>query len=106
MSDLPVLEIARIRVIPGGVEGFEAALREAAPLLLSSPGCLGADVYRVAERPDEYRLVVRWRTMDDHRIGFQGSAAFRRWREILGPWFDGLPQVEHFVDGANLDPAN
>jgi quinol monooxygenase YgiN len=102
MTDLPVLEIARIRIVSGGSEGFEAALREAAPLLLASPGCLGAEIYRVAEEPGGFRLVVRWRTVDDHRTGFQASPAFRRWREILGPWFEGLPQVEHLTDGQVL----
>ena len=103
MTDLPVIEIARIRVVPGRAERFEAALREAAPLLLASPGCLGAEVYRTVEEPGEFRLVVRWRTVDDHRVGFQGSQAFRRWRELLGPWFDGVPHVEHLVDGRALD---
>lgn len=97
-----VLEIARIRVVPGAAAGFEAALAAAVPLLTTSPGCLGVTLFRAHEAPGEYRLLVRWRSVADHVQGFQASPAFAEWRRLLGPFFDGLPEVEHLVEGRVL----
>lgn len=97
-----VIEIARIRVVPGGAGAFEAVLHEAAPLLCRSPGCLGAALHRCAEAPGEYRLLVQWRSLEDHIQGFQQSEAFTAWRRLLGPWFDGLPEVEHLLAAVPL----
>ena len=32
----------------------------------------------------------------DHTIGFRQSPAFTEWRDIVGPFFAGAPNVEHY----------
>ena len=33
-----------------------------------------------------------------HTVGFRQSAAFTQWREVIGPFFQSPPNVEHFDD--------
>ena len=43
-------------------------------------------------------LLVEWEDLEAHTVGFRESERFARWREIIGPFFDGPPKVEHFAD--------
>jgi len=90
-----ILEIAQIDVKPGSEVAFEAGVKEAAPLFNAAKGCHGLQLQRGIERPSSYILVVRWATLEDHTVAFRESAAFTRWRELVGPCFAGPPQVQH-----------
>jgi heme-degrading monooxygenase HmoA len=93
-----VLEIADFAVLPGREDEFAAAYREAVALLSATPGFRGARMTRGIETPTRFVLLVEWDTVEAHTVGFRESAAFTRWRELIGPYFDGLPRVEHFHD--------
>jgi heme-degrading monooxygenase HmoA len=67
-----------------------------APAPLISPGYLSHQLQRSIETPNRYALLVQWRSLEDHTVGFRGSAAFAAWRAHLGPFLDGAPVVEHF----------
>ncbi|HRO10226.1 antibiotic biosynthesis monooxygenase [Amaricoccus sp.] len=87
------LEIAEITVTDAA--GFEAAVARARPLFLGAEGCHGMALHRVVETPEVYRLVVKWRTVEDHMETFRGSEAFQAWRALVGPFFAGPPKVTH-----------
>jgi len=91
-----VREVARIIVLPGREEQFEAAVAAAAPLFQRAKGARTLVLERSDENPLEYRLVVGWDSIDDHVSGFRGSDGFRRWRELIGDTIAGLPEVAHF----------
>jgi hypothetical protein len=42
-------------------------------------------------------LRIEWATLEDHTVGFRGSAAFTQWRAQVGPFFAAAPVVEHFA---------
>lgn len=90
-----VLEVATITVLPGHERAFEAAVAEAIPLFEAAQGALAMSLAATVERPTVYRLLVTWASLDDHLVGFRESAAFVRWRELIGPHLDGAPEVEH-----------
>ena len=71
-----VLEIAQIDVKPGTEAAFEAAVRQAAPLLCRTRGYVRAELLRSLEIPTRYRLLVQWETVENHTMDFQKSAAF------------------------------
>ena len=48
------------------------------------------------EAPGEYRLLVRWQTLEDHTVGFRGSEAYQEWRRLLHHFYDPFPTVEHY----------
>jgi heme-degrading monooxygenase HmoA len=51
---------------------------------------------RCLEQPNRYVLLVEWETLEDHTVGFRGSAAYEEWRKLLHHFYDPFPSVEHF----------
>ncbi|MGR7023161.1 antibiotic biosynthesis monooxygenase family protein [Geodermatophilus sp. URMC 62] len=91
-----VLEHALLSVRPGREAAFEAAFAEAEPIIASTPGFGGLTLSRRLERPGTYLLLVTWATLEDHTVGFRGSAGYREWSRLLHPFYDPFPTVEHF----------
>jgi heme-degrading monooxygenase HmoA len=48
------------------------------------------------EDPWRYLLLVEWEALEDHSIGFRGSAAYERWQSLLHHFYDPFPVVEHY----------
>lgn len=93
-----ILEAAVLNVKPGQESDFEAAMRAARPLIAETPGFIGIDVQRCMERPSNYLLLVRWRTLEDHAVGFRQSDRYQKWREALHRFYDPFPVVEHYEE--------
>jgi len=91
-----IVELAQLTIIPGRELEFEAVFRVAIEALGASAGYLAHELRRSVEAPNRYVLHVEWATLEDHTVGFRGSAAFTRWRAQVGPFFDLPPVVEHF----------
>jgi len=92
----PVLEVALLNVIPGQEAEFEAAFGEARSIIASMSGYLGLELQRCMETPNRYVLLVRWRTVEDHTIGFRESAEYHQWKALLHHFYDPFPLVEHY----------
>ena len=93
-----ILEIADIRIQPGQQAAFETAIQHGLATVASrAPGFKGAQVNRGIESPERYILQIRWETLEDHTVGFRQGPLFAQWRAIVGPFFTGPPQVEHFT---------
>jgi heme-degrading monooxygenase HmoA len=91
-----ITEVATITVQPGGEAAFEAAVAEAVGVLRRAEGCLGVALNRCVEEPARYDVVIRWRTLEDHTVGFRGSPLFAEWRALVGPHFAEPPSVKHY----------
>jgi len=91
-----ILEVAVLPVIEGREAEFEAAFREASPIIASMPGYLGHELQRCIEAPSRYLLLVRWETLEEHTVGFRASPEYQRWRTLLHHFYDPFPAVEHF----------
>jgi heme-degrading monooxygenase HmoA len=91
-----ILEVAILNVRPGQGATFEAVFRQASPIIGSMPGYLGHELQRCLEVEDKYVLLVRWETLEDHTVGFRGSAQYREWKALLHHFYDPFPVVEHF----------
>lgn len=92
-----ILEVAVLTVRAGTEGDFEAAFRQAQAIIAASPGYLGHELQRCLERPKQYVLLVRWRTLEDHTVGFRQSAAYQHWKTLLHHFYDPFPTVEHYV---------
>lgn len=93
----PVLEVAILHVIPGEQAAFEAAFGKAQDIIASMDGYLGNELQRCLEQPNQYVLLVRWRTLEDHTIGFRQSAEYGQWKALLHHFYDPFPVVEHYT---------
>jgi heme-degrading monooxygenase HmoA len=91
-----ILEVAMLDVIPGRTAAFEAAFDQAQHIIAGMAGYRSHQLQRCLEQPDRYLLLVEWDTLEDHTVGFRGSAAYQQWRALLHHFYDPLPAVEHF----------
>jgi len=91
-----VLELAILNVRCGQEASFEAAMREARPLIAASPGFESLDLRRCVETPNRYVLLVGWKNVEDHTAGFRQSDRYQKWRELLHHFYDPFPTVEHY----------
>jgi heme-degrading monooxygenase HmoA len=93
-----ILESAILHVRAGQAEAFEAAMKEARPLIAATPGFRGLEVLPCLERPGSYLFLVRWDKLEDHTEGFRKSDRYETWRALLHHFYDPFPTVEHFSD--------
>ena len=92
-----ILELADIRIQPGQNAAFEEAIqRGVATVASKAKGFRGFKVNRGIESAERYILQIFWDTLEDHTVGFRQSELFTQWRAIVGPFFAGPPNVEHF----------
>lgn len=91
---------------PETCRAFEAAFRQASPLIAATPGYLGHTLDRRLEAPGRYLLLVEWETLEAHTVGFRQSVAYQEWKALLHHFYHPFPTVEHFeqvdlTDGRN-----
>jgi heme-degrading monooxygenase HmoA len=91
-----ILEVAILNVRDGQAEEFEAAFRQASPIIASMRGYLAHELQRCLEAPNRYILLVRWETLEDHTVGFRQSAEYQEWKRLLHHFYDPFPTVEHY----------
>lgn len=102
-----ILEIMEITVAAGKEDDF---LRDAASGLVAifsqAKGCKGAQIRASPEAPSEFRLLVRWETLENHIVDFRQSEGVVAWRKLISPYFDGPPTIKNWtvaIDGFGLD---
>ena len=92
-----ILELADIRIQPGQQAAFDEAIQRGLTTVIArAKGFQGFKVNKGIENPERYILQIFWATLEDHTVGFRESALFTEWRAIVGPFFAGPPNVEHF----------
>jgi heme-degrading monooxygenase HmoA len=91
-----ILESAHLDVKPGHERAFEATSAEARSIIASMPGFISLELQRCIETPNRYLLLVRWRTLEDHTVGFRTSPEYQRWKALLHHFYDPFPTVEHY----------
>ncbi|MFC3835544.1 MULTISPECIES: antibiotic biosynthesis monooxygenase family protein [Deinococcus] len=91
-----ILEIAMLNVRPGQTADFEAAFAHAQHIIASMKGYVRHELQQCVEDDHKYVLLVWWDTLEDHTVGFRGSAGYQEWRALLHHFYDPFPTVEHF----------
>lgn len=91
-----ILEVASLTITPGEQDAFERAFTKAERLFQDAPGYLSHELRRSVENEHRYALLIEWRRLEDHTLGFLKSNAFERLRELLQGYLQCAPEVEHF----------
>ncbi|HEY0200549.1 MAG TPA: antibiotic biosynthesis monooxygenase [Burkholderiaceae bacterium] len=91
-----ILEVASLRVRLCQANDFEAAFRQAQAIISSMPGYISHELQRCIERDNEYLLLVRWQTLQDHETGFRQSPQYQEWRRLLHHFYEPFPIVSHY----------
>ncbi|HEY5930683.1 MAG TPA: antibiotic biosynthesis monooxygenase [Burkholderiales bacterium] len=91
-----ILEVAILNVISGRETEFETAFRKAQAIIASMKGYRSHDLRRCLETRNRYILLVEWDKLEDHTVGFRGSAQYQEWKRLLHHFYDPFPVVEHY----------
>lgn len=91
-----ILEVAILNVKAGETAVFEAAFAEAQKIIAGMAGYVSHELQRCIEVPNQYILLVRWQTLEDHTIGFRQSAEYQQWKALLHHFYNPFPTVEHY----------
>lgn len=91
-----ILEGVMLQVRAGQADAFEAAFRQASPIVASMPGYVEHELQRCLEVEGKYLLLIRWQTLEDHTVGFRESEGYQEWKALLHHFYDPFPTVEHF----------
>jgi len=97
-----ILEAGILNVVPGEESTFEETIRVAEPLISATPGFESIKVHRCIETPNRYLLLVAWRSIEDHTIGFRQSDRYPEWRKLLHHFYDPAPVVQHYGEALAL----
>ena len=81
------LELAKLSVRDGEGKAFEAAFAEAQGIISAMPGYVGHELQRCLEFSDRYVLLVRWRSVEDHEVGFRPSRWYPEWKRLMHHFF-------------------
>jgi heme-degrading monooxygenase HmoA len=95
-----ITEHALLPVIAGREADFERAFALARPIITAMAGFRGLSLSRSIESPSVYLLLVEWERLEDHTVGFRGSAEYGHWKALLHHFYDPFPTVEHFTSVA------
>lgn len=96
ITDSSVLEVAMLDVIEGKNQEFEQAFELAAPIITSMPGYIRHELQCCIENSNKYVLLVWWKTLEDHTLGFRKSLEYQRWKDLLHKFYDPFPTVLHY----------
>ncbi len=91
-----ILEVAILNIKPGMNAEFEAAFANARHIIADMPGCIQHEIQRCLENSHRYILLVNWRTLEDHTLGFRGSSQYQEWKALLHHFYEPFPVVEHY----------
>ncbi len=103
-----ILELATLDVKPGQRDEFQKAFAQASKIIAGMKGYIAHQLQECIENRQRFILLVWWQTLEDHTVGFRGSAEYQQWRALLHHFYDPFPTVEHFslLTGNGTIPKN
>jgi heme-degrading monooxygenase HmoA len=96
LEEFVVLEAVTLHIRTGQSAEFEQTFRKAQTIIAGMQGYLSHELQRSIEKADEYLLLVRWRTLEDHTVGFRNHPEFAEWKRLLHHFYDPTPVIQHY----------
>ena len=96
-----ILEVAILDVKPSQEQEFEKAFGNAQKIVSSMNGYVSHQLQKCIEKSNRYILLVNWKTLEDHTIGFRKSKEYQEWRALLHHFYEPFPEVEHYQNVYN-----
>nr|WP_314533642.1 antibiotic biosynthesis monooxygenase [uncultured Pseudomonas sp.] len=100
-----IYEIALLPIHKDHIQSFRDAFAEVAPLLCRAKGYRGHMLAQGIETPQQFNLIVRWQSLEDHTPGFEASEDHRVFMLALEEYFSEEPQVYH-IEAAAFTAGN
>lgn len=91
-----ILEVAILLIKSGLEEEFEENFGKASSIISSMKGYISHQLKKCIEKERQYILLVQWKTVEDHEIGFRKSSEYQEWKKLLHHFYDPFPEVLHY----------
>ncbi len=91
-----ITEIAILKIKDQQNKAFEANFAKAEKIISKMKGYISHELLKCIEADNQYILIVRWETQEDHTIGFRKSDEYLEWKRLLHHFYDPFPTVEHY----------
>lgn len=91
-----ILEVAILNIVAGKQLDFQHAFLRAQLIISRMKGYVSHELQKCVENDHQYILLVTWETLEDHTVGFRGSAEYQEWKALLHHFYDPFPTVEHY----------
>jgi quinol monooxygenase YgiN len=89
-------EYIRYHIDAARADSFLGAYARAAESLRASPHCLGYELSRCTEMPDQYILRIQWDSIDGHLKGFRPSPQFQSFLSEVRPFVKDIEEMRHY----------
>ena len=90
------IEIIRYAIAADQHADFEKAYGDAAEYLKKSTHCLGFQILHGEEEPDNYIIIVIWKSKEEHLQGFRKSAEFIPFFNLVKPFYNNISEMKHY----------
>ncbi|MBP7281382.1 MAG: antibiotic biosynthesis monooxygenase [Leptospiraceae bacterium] len=93
-----ITEIAILKIKDQQNKEFEVNFAKAEKIISQMKGYISHELLKCMEAQNQYLLLVRWETLEDHTIGFRKSEEYLEWKKLLHHFYDPFPTVEHYSE--------
>ncbi len=91
-----ILEAAILYIKEGQALKFQENFGLAEPIIMSRKGYRSHELKKCLEKENQYLLLVRWDTLEDHETGFRKSPGYEDWKKLLHHFYEPFPEVLHY----------
>jgi quinol monooxygenase YgiN len=89
-------EVIRYKIPSAQAEAFEKAYHRAETILRRSKHCLGYDLLRGIEEPENWILLLHWDSVEGHEQGFRREPDFTGFFSLVKPFFQQIQEMKHY----------
>ena len=91
-----ILEYIRYRIPVEQGEEFAAAYASAAGVLDADQHCLGYEIARGVEEPQNWVVRITWDSIEGHERGFRTAPHFQDFFAAVRPFFGAIQEMKHY----------
>ena len=91
-----ILEYVRYLIPAEQAGDFGAAYARAATVLDADEHCLGYEIARGVEEPENWVVRISWDSLEGHEQGFRAAPHFRDFFAAVRPFFGAIQEMKHY----------
>ena len=91
-----IVEYIRYKLKREQTDAFEKAYAASEKILTDCPNCLGYEVAKGIEEPENYIVKILWDSFDGHLQGFRKGATFPEFFALVKPFFNNIEEMKHY----------
>ena len=92
-----ITEYIRYNIPSASAEAFVSAYVQAAESLRASEHCLGYELSRCTEDPEQFILRIQWDSTEGHLAGFRKSPQFSSFFAAIKPYVAQIQEMRHYA---------